>query len=216
MADDRRDPVAPISFAVTGIATLVALLIAATLIATMFGSGSILAFGRDAPVCATVQVARIGYSAGDSANEAHMLALQPATYSVPRTADLCLSHPSVLDRLEASLGGVAQLLLLAGGLLLTGRVIRSVRRIRLFTHELAARTRLLGWFLITGSLLAGLLDCVSDGLVISNATRNHGWTAGLSGFDMPWTLLLVGCGLLSVAEVFLRAVAMQDDLDTVV
>jgi hypothetical protein len=33
---------------------------------------------------------------------------------------------------------------------------------------------------------------------------------------MPWTLLLVGCGLLSVAEVFLRAVAMQDDLDTVV
>ena len=216
MADDPRDPVAPLSFAVTVIASLVGLLITLSVITTAVGSGSFLAFGRDAPVCTNVRVGRIGWSGGDSPNEAHLIGLRPATYSVPRTADLCLSRPSVLDRLEASLGAAAQLLLLAGALALTGRVIQSARRIRLFTHELAARTRLLGWFLLVGSLLVALLGCVSDGLVIVRSTRNEGWTAGLSGFDMPWTLVLVGCGLLSVAQVLARAVVMQDELDAVI
>lgn len=216
MTDERRDPVAPLSFAVTVVASLVGLLVVVTLITTVAGSGSFMAFGRHAPVCTTVRVGQIGYSGGDSLNDARLLGLRPATYSVPRTADLCLSRPGLLDRVESSLGDLAGLLLLAGGLLLTGRVIRAARRIRLFTHELAARTRLLGWFLITGSLLAALLDCVSDGLVITRATTNEGWTAGFNAFDMPWTLVLVGCGLLSVAEVLVRAEAMQADLDAVI
>jgi len=55
-----------------------------------------------------------------------------------------------------------------------------------------------------------------SGVLISSAVDDVRWMDGLRGFDMPWTLVVVGIGVITVGRVLRRAVDLQDDADATI
>jgi hypothetical protein len=214
--ESKSDPLAPIAGAVTALAALVGAALLLSLCATIWGSGSLLGFGSQASICAPADTP-VESVIGTRTSPARLgSSLRDAAQAIERAVDICLHDPGPAARWEYSIAGGASLLFLVGVFLLTGGVIRAARAQGLFARAVASRTRVLGWFLLTGSLASAFLGSVSAGLVVARGVEDQSWTVGLRTFDTPWTLVVVGLGVISVARILSRAVSMQDDLDTVI
>jgi hypothetical protein len=217
------DPLAPIEFAVTCLSALISLGIAFSLLAAVFGSGSFLGIG-ESDACAVVDSGTVGYGEGD----VEVAGLPPVRHSpfivglhrdasfVPETLRVCDDDPGAGVRAASSAGRGAELVLLLGFLLLTWRVIRKARQSGLFTGEVAGGAQVLGWFLLVGSVLVPVLSWAADGVVVTSAVGGVSWPGTWDHIHPSWTVMLVAFGLLSVARVLRRAVALQDDVDATI
>lgn len=214
--EDRADPLAPIELAVTVVAALLALLLVVAIPLAVFGSGAVLGLG-DEEACATVRPGTVPYGVADGLPRSEGVdGLHRDARTWPERIEVCDRHPSTGVKAAATGGGAADVAVLVGFLVLTRRLIRTARHRGLFTPAVAAATGLLGWFLLLGSLGAAVVQALADGVVISSAVDDVGWADGLRDFDMPWTLVLVGVGVLTVARVIRGAVALQDDVDATI
>lgn len=90
------------------------------------------------------------------------------------------------------------------------RLVRAVRQGDPFTPATARRLRFLGRFLIGGALLAALAETILLGLLGGAVTTQQVSTVD---FDIPGYALISGFGVLVIAEVVRRGVAMREALE---
>lgn len=210
------DPLAPIEFVVTCVSALIALLFAATLAFTAFGSGSLLGLGEP-DACVQVDADSVPFGEGDGPGGFQVVGLRPEATSLPADLRICRENPGVgLEVAAAADDGAATFALLVGCLVVLRLLIRSARRHGLFAREVAARTQLLGWFLLLGALGKAAIEAVGRGIVTASAVDHTSWTDGLSRIEMPWTLLIVGTGVLTFGRVLRQAVELQDEVDATI
>jgi hypothetical protein len=210
------DPLAPIEFVVTVVSALLALLFLVTIPLTVFGSGSVLGIG-DSEACATVRSGAVPYFVADGVRPSEGVeGLRSTARSWPERLQICDRHPSLGVKAASVVSIGLDLGLLLGFLWLTRRLVRIVRSQRLFTPAAAACARALGWFLLLGSVAVAMAGSVARGIVISSAVDDVSWTDGLRDFDMPWTVIIAGVGVLSFSRVLRQAVELQDDVDTTI
>ncbi|MEY6563968.1 hypothetical protein AB8B12_03180 [Streptomyces sp. PGLac3x] len=107
--------------------------------------------------------------------------------------------------------------LLVRGLFLLDRLLRLAARDGVHTPETAARLRVLGWWLLLGSLVVETVGAVAGGALLATLTEGDlvslAWTQLWSA---PYLAVLTGLGLLTFARIVGASARMRDELDAVV
>jgi hypothetical protein len=177
---------------------------------TVVGTGSVLGFGAS-EVCAPGRPGEVAWGGQDPRGAVPGLEPDARWYTSEITA--CVEDPSLGLRLAASLGGLAELVTFLGSLVLVRRVIGHARRSGLFAEGVSARVLALGRFLVVAAPVSAFLARLGDHLVLDAAVAGELWFSHLLDWDFPWTVFIIGVGLVSTARVIGYARELQDDVD---
>jgi hypothetical protein len=135
--------------------------------------------------------------------------------AVPR---YCAESPGAHLVLLHELGTLPSTLLLIGGLLLLDRLLRGAARDGVHAERTASRLRLLGWWLIVGSLVARITEANAMAALLAALSRTSHFTAGawLELWTPPYLAVLCGVGLLVFARFTRVGTTLPEDLEEVV
>ena len=197
---------------------VVAGLVAAPIIALTDRQFTIYGFGHRG-VCA--DVAQNGLDIRSSGST--VANVRAGASSFADSLQLCANHPTLGQRFLVTLTQLPTLILYLAVLVLLWLLVLTVRRHGPFTMSVSRRLRFLAWFILGGTL------AVSGG---ESAARAAFAGTEVAGFGASFTdsantvlsnafngvltnlfpLLLVVCGLLTLARVVRRGTQMRDDL----
>ncbi len=169
--------------------------------------------------CATVTLNGIAESGSQP-----MAQLRPGMSSSPGNVLLCANHPTLEQRFLVTLTQLPMTLLWLAVLILLGLLIRTVRLNGPFDIGVTRRLRFLAWFVLAAWLAVNAIQ--SYAAAAFTATGYPRPIAGLDQMPVPvlqdtidgtlgtnWIpLLLVVCGLLSLARIIRIGAQMHDDL----
>lgn len=210
MTTSYRKLAEPLETMTSGCGLLLILGLVFGIVAAIMGWGSFGGFGR-AVVCATNEMSRVsGFSTRQPG-----IGARPGAYlslTVPITA--CTSHPSFGQRLLLTLTRLPTQLVWAGILLLLWRMLRVVGRRGPFSPQVAAAMRVLGWFVLAGTLVATVIQgLAADQLLNTMLVHDRGLGDALS---RPLSALpvaaLAGVGLLILARFIRLGVSMDEEI----
>jgi hypothetical protein len=190
---------------------LLVLLLASAILAVT-ASGSVGGFGH-ATVCVTQP--NISYGVPDPTPPGYPgVTGQPGTtISVDGTLQACASHPTLGQRFLYTLTTLPSALVWAGVLYLLWRLTALARRSGPFTAQTAAVMRLLGWFILIGSVIAtSLQGFATDALLRSMLRQPSGFGDMIPTFGSLAVPGLAAVALLTFARFITRGVAMEDEI----
>ncbi|MGW2781413.1 DUF2975 domain-containing protein [Streptomyces populi] len=207
-----RNPLEPMSSAVTVLVTLFALMMVLGVFGSMFLDGvHVLGIG-DKSVCVTDTTETVGTDV-----EPHMgfRAAPGATTGLDASPRYCTDDPSTVQSLLNTATEVPAFVFTVGALLLVLRLIRGAEGDGLYTARTAERLRRVGWWLLAGSVLAAIGQSVSEKALLGSLSRGGDVSAlsGLFSWDAPYMAILTGLGVLSFARIMRVGVTMREDLD---
>lgn len=209
--DPRADrALAQIDVLTHALGFLVAALMLLVVATTVFGSGSVLGFG-DPEVCATARPGEVPWGGQDPRRAVPVLEEDARWYT--SGISVCVEDPEPGLRLAGSLRGLTELVTLVGSLLLVRRVIRHARSSGLFAEGVSTRLLTLGRFLVVAAPVSAFLAQLGDHLVVDAALEGELYFGHLLNWDFPWTVFIVGVGLVSTAKMIAYARVLQDDVD---
>lgn len=98
------------------------------------------------------------------------------------------------------------------------RLTRTARRRGLFSPHLALAVGRLGLFVLLGAAAVAMLRAPADWRLITTmvAQPNDAFDVIVSFFQLSWSTLFAGFGLLTVGRVMARAVPMQREIDATI
>jgi hypothetical protein len=198
MTTQRRKLTEPLESVAWFYLTLMAIGLIAGIGFTVFGSGSIGGIGRGAIVCVTQPYTSYGGSDWNL-NGGNVHARPGSSININGTLEACADHPGFGQRVLDTVAILPTALLWAGVLLLVWQLIRAARRDGPFTPRVAVIMRRLGWFILAGSLIAGLPQPFFSAI--------YGPLRAL--VPVP---LLAGAALLSFARIIRLGAEMDDEI----
>lgn len=209
-----RDPLLPLDAAVS-ITFYWALAVVGLLVVVIIvppgsdGGASVFSFG-DTDACVEVdhEVAAGGADAVGN--------LRDGARSWAVGHDVCLTDPSGVQRLTASAGPMANAALLLAFVVMSRRLIRRARREPFFAGGVADGFQRIGWLLVLGCIAAGVIDSITTGLIVVDATRGNSVASQLFFPDVNLLVFLGGCIFISFARILRWAGALQAEVDTLV
>ncbi|WP_281155624.1 DUF2975 domain-containing protein [Streptomyces sp. HYC2] len=208
-----RNPLEPISTAVTGVLTLLAALMGMGLLASLFADNvHVLGIGEKF-ICATDANTRIG----DDGQPSPDFAPAPgATFTTDAHPEYCTEAPRTVQSLLNTATQLAPFIFVVGALLLALWVIRSAARDGLYATQTAERLRRLGWWILAGSVLTSIATSMAEKALLATLRLNSDISAvpaGLLSWDVPFLAILTGLGVLSFARIMRVGITMREDLD---
>ena len=179
---------------------LMALIVAAFALSTVHGWG-----GHS--VCITDWTSDSSYAARDFIPEPGA-----RVGSVPR---YCAENATDSQDTLAMLGPLTSLVVNVGGLFLLNRLLRCASRDGVHTLQTAGQLRLLGWWLLMGSLAAATVAAVSQTALLASLARGVDFTAfsWIQVWNAPYLAMLVGIGLLTFSRITRAGAKMREDLE---
>jgi hypothetical protein len=215
----RTDPLRPIDVTSRYLGILILAVILAMAVLTTLGALGVAKsqVGLSDP-CATVPPGVVTYLTPDAdGGVPGVQGLAADSSAAPATLEFCVTEPGAGLRLAYAASSFSTLLVLGGFLVLVRVLVARARSRGLFSSDVARLTGVLGWYVTLAALGAALVQAVADAAVVGNAVP------GRLTFDTvqytwhtPWTALLAGVGVLTIARVMKRAVAMRQDLDATI
>ncbi|MFF4457257.1 DUF2975 domain-containing protein [Streptomyces goshikiensis] len=206
MSEDRK-LLEPLSTVVSGVLRLLVGALAISVVLSLFNND--IAFWNGPRNCATADWVSGSSSAADAMfsarNGAHVTA-------VPQ---YCADHPSSYQHLLGVLNGLPTLVLLIGGLILLNRLLQSAARNGVYTTQTASRLRLLGWWLLLGSVVAEVIEASARAALLVTLTDNVTFSAEavLHTSAFPYFTVLTALGVLTFARITRAGAAMREDLE---
>ncbi|MGA5294587.1 hypothetical protein ACPCKV_11845 [Streptomyces koyangensis] len=133
------------------------------------------------------------------------------------TPRLCAESPTTWQNVLGVMRTAPVTVLLIGGLYLLDRLLRLAAREGVHTSGTAARLRVLGWWLLLGSLVVETAASVAGGLLLGTLTDDEVADAAWAQlWSAPYLAVLTGLGLLTFARIVGASARMRDELDAVV
>jgi hypothetical protein len=217
----RRKVTQPLSGTVSVIIRLILLGLILPVVISVLNHGRVGLFGFGPPfACATVTMN--GLLESGSQPLPHV---RPGMSSSPSTADLCAQHPAFGQRMLVTLIQAPGDLLWITVLVLLLLLIRAARRNGPFDLSVTRRVRFLAWFILVASVIVTAVQAVAAAEFTATADPNQVRgsldTMGVpvvqdtinAVIAMSWIpLLLVVCGLLTLARIIRIGAQMHDDL----
>jgi len=135
--------------------------------------------------------------------------------AIPR---YCAESPGTSLHLLNELSMLPSSLLLIGSLFLLHQLLKGAARDGIYTARTASRMRVLGWWLLAGSVVAELIESNAKAALLSDLTTTSTFSAGawLGLWSAPYMAVLTGLGLLTFARITSAGAAMREDLEGVV
>ncbi|GGV41921.1 hypothetical protein GCM10010245_65790 [Streptomyces spectabilis] len=206
-----RNPLEPMSTAVKGAVALIAAVVLVTLLAAPFVNVTVLGIGGDS-VCATDQATTVG--AGKNPFPDDIRPAPGAAVTLDAHPRYCTDDPSALQGLLSAAHVVGPLVYFLGALVLAVRLIQGAERQGLYTVQTAGRLRVLGWWMLGGSVFAAVTSSVTETSIAASLSGDGGILAasGLWMWDVPFTAIFAGLGLLTFARIMRIGAGMREDL----
>src|SRR5690348_16398910 len=210
MATSNRKLTEPLETTTAVFASLFAATLILAAVATLVGTGTLGGLGHT-QVCVTDPNA--GGSSGASPFTG-VYTTKPGSQLPPPNALLsaCATHPGFGQHLLYSLTVIPQILLWGGILLLLWRLLVIARRGGPFTVRVAAAMRLLGWYIIAGSILAAaitqLATVILFGSLVAPAPEDASSIAAAAIRALVPVPALAGAALLTFARIVRAGAAM--------
>ncbi|MGW0771144.1 hypothetical protein [Streptomyces sp. NPDC002676] len=153
-------------------------------------------------------------SISGSATDTDALFNAKAGAHVDAIPQYCASHPSTYQKVLATLGELPSFILLIGGLFVLNSLLRAAARDGVYTTQTASRLRLLGWWLLLGSLAAELIEANAKTALLATLTTDITLSAGawLGMWATPYLAVLTALGLITFARIMRVGVTMREDL----
>jgi hypothetical protein len=135
--------------------------------------------------------------------------------SIPR---YCAENPGAQLRLLNELRELPSTLLLISGLFLLHRLLQGAARDGVYTVRTASRLRLLGWWLLVGSVAVEIAEANARAALLAELAQSADFSAGtwLDMWTAPYLAVLTGLGLLTFARITRAGTSMREDLEGVV
>jgi hypothetical protein len=127
----------------------------------------------------------------------------------------CAGHPSSYQRLLDVLSTLPSYVLLVGSLLLLHRLLRGAARDGVYTVRTASRLRLLGWWLLLGSLVVEFTKANAQAALLATLAKEATLSPGtwLGTWESPYMAVFTALGLLTFARIVGAGVTMREDLE---
>jgi hypothetical protein len=183
-------------------------------VATLVGTGTLGGLGH-ALVCATDP--NVGGDSGASPFTGVYAARPGAALQLPNAPlSACAIHPGFGQHLLYSLTTIPQVLLWGGILLLLWRLLMIARRGGPFTVRVAAAMRMLGWYIVAGSVLAAAIEQLATVLLLGSLVTPQPEGIGSVAVAALRALVpvpaLAGAALLTFARIVRLGAAMDDEI----
>ncbi|WP_327349412.1 DUF2975 domain-containing protein [Streptomyces sp. NBC_01321] len=198
----------PLSTVVSGVLRLLTALLVAGFILSLFDTGVHLGWGG-ADVCVTSD------SISGGSDDAAAMFDARAGVDVMTIPRYCASPGNTYQRFLDALGSLPSFVLLIGGLFLLNRLLRGAARDGVHHRLTAQRLRRLGWWLLCGSLAAGIIEANARAALSATLTHLTPFSPGawLSTWTPPYLAILAALGLLTFARIVRAGVTMREELE---
>lgn len=135
--------------------------------------------------------------------------------SVPR---YCAQEATTGQSVLAHLGSLTSLVAWIGGLFLLNRLLSGAARTGVHTPQTASGLRLLGWWLLVGSVMTQTVAAVAQTALLGTLSRSADLGAGawIQAWNPPYLAILTGLGLLAFARITRVGSKMREDLEGLV
>lgn len=206
MPEDRK-LLEPLSSVVSGALRLLVGLLLISFILSLFDNA--VPFWSGADHCVTANSS----AASSTATDAMFNTAAGARVSaIPR---YCAEDPTDQQRLLGLLSAVPYLAFAAGGLVLLNGMLRAAARDGVYTTQTASRLKVLGWWLLVGSLVAELSHATAETALLATLASDVHLSAEtvLRQLTAPYLMVLTGLGLLTFARITRAGAAMREDLE---
>ncbi|GAA2638027.1 DUF2975 domain-containing protein [Streptomyces vastus] len=134
---------------------------------------------------------------------------------VSSTPQYCIADPSGSQQLLEVLRDLPSFILMVGGLLLLNRLLRGAARDGAYTAQTAARLRLLGWWLLVGSLVSEVTQAIAQAALLATLVEGGRATVG-NMWDIPFLAIFTALGLLTFARIMQEGVVMREDIEATI
>lgn len=187
-------------------------------VATLVATGTLGGLGHTL-VCATDP--NISGSSGGSPFTGVYAARAGAVLQPPNAPlSACAVHPGFGQHLLYSLTVIPQILLWGGILLLLWWLLVIARRSGPFTVRVAAAMRVLGWYILAGSVLAAAIEQLATVLLLGSLVAPQPEGIGTVAVAALRALVpvpaLAGAALLTFARIVRLGAAMDDEIQSTV
>ncbi|GAA2624048.1 DUF2975 domain-containing protein [Actinomadura fulvescens] len=174
---------------------------------TAFGSGSLLGLG-DSSVCVT---GRPGAYIPDQ--ESLPPFLKPGVRLSMTELDVCQDDAGPgLQALHVATR-LPSFLVYTGALVLLWRLVRAAMRFGPFSRVNARRLRFIGWWVGGGGAVAVICERTAHWALAQRMFKDGPELVATVTAAIPWTLIVTGVGLLTVARILEVGVRMHEDLE---
>ncbi|MCW2938586.1 MAG: hypothetical protein JWN00_1571, partial [Actinomycetia bacterium] len=130
---------------------------------------------------------------------------------------VCADHPGWLLRMIGVVTDLPFSVLLVGGILLGRRALSTAAQPGgLYAPQTVTRVRTLGRFLILGSAIGWIVTTAGQMYVTTSQIHEPSFIALDDFASVPFTALLIGAVMLTLARVMGVGVAMREELDATV
>jgi hypothetical protein len=135
--------------------------------------------------------------------------------AIPR---YCAENADNTMRFLNQLGEFPTTLLLISSLFLLHRLLTGAAKNGIYTALTAARLRVLGWWLLAGSLVVAIAETTARTALLAELAKPVEFTpdSWLDQFSFPYLAVLTALGLLTFARITKAGVTMREDLEGVV
>jgi len=214
MTTRNRKLTEPLETTAAVFGSLFAAVLILSAVATLVGTGTLGGLGH-ALVCATDP--NVGGDSGASPFTGVYAARPGAALQAPNAPlSACAIHPGFGQHLLYSLTTIPQILLWAGILLLLWRLLVIARRGGPFTVRVAAAMRMLGWYILAGSVLAAAIEQLATVLLLGSLVAPQPEGIGSVAVAALRALVpvpaLAGAALLTFARIVRLGAAMDDEI----
>ncbi|MEU1803880.1 hypothetical protein [Streptomyces sp. NPDC019937] len=130
----------------------------------------------------------------------------------------CAQEATTGQSILANIGSLTSLVAWIGGLFLLNRLLGNAARTGIHTPQTASRLRLLGWWLLVGSVITQTVAAFAQTALLDTLSRSAELSAGawIQAWDPPYLAILTGSGLLAFARITRVGSKMREDLEGLV
>jgi hypothetical protein len=205
----QRSPLEPAATWVHVFLALVGTLVGISVLATVFGSGSVFGIGGS-DICVEAANGRVPVPQyGDNV----VRGVENGVRSGPSVVRMCDESPTVEQRLLGVAAQAPTFLVFVGALLLAARLIRGAAREGIFTQTVAKRLRMLGWFVLVGEAVATFVEAQARNWLTNTMIVDRDTVFTVNDWDVPLMALFLGAVLISMGRIMRVSTMMREDLE---
>lgn len=208
MVDDRK-LLEPLFSAVSLILRVVLCTVVAGFVLSLFVDGVHFSFLRDG-VCLTAD----GMS-GSSSDVDSMFGAREGVI-VNASPEYCTGDASSSQQAFKLLRDLPSFILMLGGLLLLNRLLRGAARDGVYTAQTASRLRVLGWWLLAGSLIAEVAEAIAKAKLFATLVEGDRADALGNVWEIPFLPIFTALGLFTFARIVRAGVVMREDVEATI
>lgn len=214
MSRKVRDPLQPFASLVGILAGLMALLTTTVIVFAVLGVGEVQVLGIGGPPSICIHDDTVFDSSVTEREVAQAGLVRPGVTSIMAGINHCVTHPTIWQRVLVTFTRTPSSLLFTGMVVLMWWLVRAARAGGPFGPSTVRRARALGWWLIVGGLVSAAVTAVAATLLRRTILTDESMT--LAWPQIPWSELVAGLGLLTVARLLTVAISMREEIEATI